>query len=258
MLDFDWTTLLFQIINFLVLLLVLKHFVFRPLDRKLNERGQTISETLQAAQDRETEALRLQREWQERIAAAEKEAEEIVRAAQREAAQVHAALLREARQRLDELTDEMRADLQRQRDEIVAQHFEEILDTVITLAANVVQSVTTRRTHDDLVTNFCASIYQLPQTDVEEYRRLLRGRVPTAFVTTPVALTPEQTQTLTDTLSSLIDRRMELQVTVDPSLVAGIRVRLADKIIDNSVRQQLMRIRDRVRQDFAMHMGATT
>ena len=82
------------------------------------------------------------------------------------------------------------------------------------------------------------------------------GRVSTAFVTTPVSLTAEQTKTLADTLSSLIDRRVELQMQTDPSLVAGIQVRLADKLIDNSVRQQLNRIRERVRRDLITRMGA--
>jgi len=152
----------------------------------------------------------------------------------------------------------MREDFHRQRDEIAAQYYDQILDTIVELSANVVQSVTTRHTHDDLVTNYCASIYQLPQTDVDEYRRAMAGRVPTAFVSTPVALTGDQAKTLSDTLSSLIDRHIELQVRVVPELIAGIQVRLADKLIDNSIRGQLRRIRQRVRNDIVTRLGAET
>ena len=102
------------------------------------------------------------------------------------------------------------------------------------------------------------SLEEEPQEDVEEYRRLMAGRVPIAFVTTPVALTPEQTKTLADTLSSLIDRRVELQVSIDTDLIVGIQVRLADKLIDNSLRQQLDHIRTRAREDLISRLGATT
>lgn len=257
MLDLDWATLLFQIVNFLVLLAILNRFLFQPLRAKLDERGQAVAETLQRARDQEAEAARLRAEWEERLHAFEQQKEEMIHAAQLEAAQKGEEMLAEARERLERLTAEMRADLERQRNEIVVRNYDGILDTIISLAGNVVQSVTTRRTHDDLVTNFAASIYQMPQSDVQEYRRLMAGRVPAAFVTTPVPLTPEQTQTLADTLSSLIDRRVELQVSVDPALIAGIQVRLADKLIDNSVRQQLLRIRDRVRSDLASRLGAS-
>jgi len=249
MLDLDLATVAFQVINFLVLVALLGFFLFRPLRTKINERGRIVSETIQRARDQEAEAAQLRAQWQERMRTIEQQAEEIILAAQREAQAKSADLLREARVRLDRLTEEMRADLERYRNEVVVLHYDEILDTVMVLAGHVVQSVTTRRTHDDLVTNFCASIYQLPQTDVEEYRQIMAGRVPIAFVSTPVALSPEQIRTLEDTLSSLVDQRVALQMTTDPSLVAGIQVRLGDKLIENSIRQQLVRIRGRVQRD---------
>ena len=254
MLELDLATILFQVINFLVLVVVLNRFLFKPLRAKLNERSSTISETLEEARTQETEASRLQAEWEERIQEAEEEAEEIVSAARTEASERSTDLMEEARERLDQMTEEMRLDLYRQRNEIVTRHYDDILDTIIDLSGNVVRSVTTRRAHDDLVTNFAANIYQMSQPDVEEYRRMMRGRVPTAFVVTPVALTADQTETLTDTLSSLIDRRVELDVKEDPSLIAGIQVRLGDKVIDNSIRQQLSEIRGRVREDLISRM----
>jgi F-type H+-transporting ATPase subunit b len=258
MLDLDGATLLFQIINFLVLLWLLNRFLFRPLRQKLGERRTTISDTLQNARDQEVEAAQLRKMWEERQRQAELQAEEILQQAQREAEERRAELLEEARMQMDRLMEDMRSDLERQRDELLAVSYDDILDAIINVSGNVVQSVTTRRTHDDLVTNFAASIFQMPQSEVEEYRQLMAGRVPTAFVTTPVPLTPDQTRTLADTLSSLIDRRIELQVQVEPELVAGLQVRLADKLIDNSVRNQLNRIRERVRKDLMARMGATT
>jgi vacuolar-type H+-ATPase subunit H len=198
----------------------------------------------------------LRSEWEERMRGIEQQAEEIIYQAQQEALQKGAALLEETRKRLDRLTEEMRSDLRRQRDEVIAQHYDDIMDTVIDLSGNVIQSVTTRRTHDDLVTNFAASIFQMPQAEIEQYRRAMAGRTPTAFVATPVALTADQTKTLADTLSSLIDRHVELQMQIDPTLIAGIQVRLADRLIDNSVRQQLSRVRARVYQELISRMGA--
>ena len=255
MLDLEWTTVLFQIVNFLVLLAILNRLLFRPLGAKLTQRGQMLSETLENAGNQEAEAAQLKSEWEERMRDVDKRAEEVVHTAQVEATQKRSEVLREVREHLDRLTTDMREDLRRQRDELVAQNYDSIVDAVVDLSGNVVQAVTTRRTHDDLVTNFAASIFQMPQPEVEEYRRKMVDRVPTAYVTTPVPLTAEQSTTLVDTLSSLIDRRMALHVTIDASLIAGIQVRLADRLIDNSIRQQLGRIRERVYTDLAARLG---
>lgn len=255
MLELDPATLIFQILNFVIILVGLNYLIFRPIRNKLKERDAAIADKLDNAREQEAEAAQLRESWQERVRAMDRETEETIQNAQAEADRKAAQILEEARHRLDELTVQMREDLERQRGEIVAQHYDEILDTIIALSGNVVQSVTTRRTHDDLVTNFCASIYQMAQGEVEAYRRVMAHRVPTAFVATPVPLTQEQTKTVTDTLSSLIDRRVELQVRVQPELIAGIQVRTADKLIDNTILSQLNRIRDRVRGDLMERLG---
>ncbi|MFO7696908.1 MAG: F0F1 ATP synthase subunit delta [Anaerolineae bacterium] len=251
MLDLDWRTLLFQIINFGVLVAILAWLVFKPLKSKLAERGQTISDALQSAQDQEAEAARLRAHWEERRAQAEAHGEEIIRAAETRAQERSAQILSEARLQLDRLTEDMRTDLNHERDEIVSLQFEEILEGVMALSANVIRSVTTRRTHDDMVANFVAGILRTPQEQVQEYRTSMTGRVPTAFVTTPVPLTPEQSRTIADAVSSLLDRRVEIRDSVDVNIIAGIQVRLADRLVENSIRQQLVQIRDKVRAEFA-------
>jgi len=257
MLNIDPANLAFQILNFLVLLGILYYFLFRPLRSKLNERSRDLAEALQNARDQEAEAVQLRAEYEQRMHGLREEADDIIARARQEAAQRGAELMEETRRRIDRLTADMREDLTRQRNEVVAQNYEDMLEAIVDLSANIVQSVTTRRTHDDLVQNFAASIYRLPPEEVNEYRRALEGRFPVAVVTTPVALTADQTQTLTDTLSSLADRHVELQVRVAPELVAGIQVRLANRLLDNTVRQQLNRIRERVREDLVERMGAS-
>jgi F-type H+-transporting ATPase subunit b len=76
MLELDWATLLFQIINFVVLMALLGYFLFRPLRRKLDERGQIIAETLQRARDQEAEAKQLREQWEERMRTVDQQAEE--------------------------------------------------------------------------------------------------------------------------------------------------------------------------------------
>lgn len=251
MLDLDWRTLLFQILNFVVLVIILARLVFRPLKSKLAERRQTIGDALQSAQDQEAEAARLRAHWEERHAQAETHGEEIIRAAQEKARERSAQILNEARHQLDRLTEEMRTDLDHERDEIISMQFEDLLEGVVALSANVIRSVTTRRTHDDLLANFVASILRTPQDEVQEYRTAMVGRSPNAFVSTPVPLTTEQSKTVADALSSLIDRRVEIKDTIDVNIIAGIQVRIADRLLENSIRQQLVEIRDAVRTDFA-------
>jgi F-type H+-transporting ATPase subunit delta len=60
-----------------------------------------------------------------------------------------------------------------------------------------------------------------------------------AHVATPVALTPQQEQQLTDTLSRLYGRQMSLQIEQDPDLLGGLIVRVGGEVIDGSVSSRL-------------------
>jgi len=60
-----------------------------------------------------------------------------------------------------------------------------------------------------------------------------------AHVGTPVALTAQQEQRLTDTLSRLYGRQMSLQIELDPTLLGGLVVRVGGEVIDGSVSGRL-------------------
>jgi F-type H+-transporting ATPase subunit delta len=56
-----------------------------------------------------------------------------------------------------------------------------------------------------------------------------------AHVRTPVRMTAEQEQRLTDSLTRLYGRPISLQVELDPDLLGGLVVRVGGELIDGSV-----------------------
>jgi len=62
-----------------------------------------------------------------------------------------------------------------------------------------------------------------------------RRELSVARIATPVRLTAEQEQRLTDSLSRLYGRPMSLQVELDESLLGGLVVRVGGEVIDGSV-----------------------
>jgi F-type H+-transporting ATPase subunit delta len=61
-----------------------------------------------------------------------------------------------------------------------------------------------------------------------------------AHVGTPVALTAQQEQRLTDTLSRLYGRQMSLQIELNPELLGGLVVRVGGEVIDGSVSSRII------------------
>lgn len=82
----------------------------------------------------------------------------------------------------------------------------------------------------------------------EQYSLLLDQRKGCINVSvhSAVTLTEEQIETLTAALAEKLGATPKLTVTVDPSLVGGLRVQVGDKIYDASVAGALRRFREKM------------
>lgn len=80
------------------------------------------------------------------------------------------------------------------------------------------------------------------------YRQALkqqRGEIDVA-VTSAVPLSPEITARIQDAVGKLTGKKPELQLSVDPALLGGLVLRVADRKIDGSVRTRIARLAERL------------
>ncbi len=63
---------------------------------------------------------------------------------------------------------------------------------------------------------------------------------------TPASLSAKDEAALTAMLESRLKRKIELTVRVEPDLIAGLRVRARDLVLDNTVRSRLNTMREQL------------
>ena len=250
MLQIDPLRILFQAINFLVLVFLLYRLLFRPVMKAVGERSARTKALIESAQREREEAQALRRDFEERRQRVEAEADEMVSQARQRAEEEHRAIVEAARQEAEEVIGEARAQAHRERYQLISQHYEAVLDAILDVSGRLVGRVVPDAGHDALVSQLSERIYQLGResmAQVETFRRSLVGREADALLTTARPLSPEQQGQLARTLTALADRHVNLRIEQDPELVAGLRVRMGDMMIDNSIGGELERLRDAVR-----------
>ena len=67
-------------------------------------------------------------------------------------------------------------------------------------------------------------------------------------VTTAVPLTPDEVTSLVSTLATKSGKKIELESKVDPGLIGGMIVIMADEIIDGSIRYGLSRLEEQLQK----------
>ena len=75
--ELSWTTFVLEMINFLVLVWILKRFLYKPVLRAIAERKTAIDKTLADAQTRQAGGQALEQQYQNRLAEWESEKEKL-------------------------------------------------------------------------------------------------------------------------------------------------------------------------------------
>jgi F-type H+-transporting ATPase subunit delta len=68
-----------------------------------------------------------------------------------------------------------------------------------------------------------------------------------ADVRTAIALDDAQKKELADALSKATGKKVEIKVTVDPSVIGGVYAKVGDTVIDGTVKRRLQQLKDQVR-----------
>ncbi len=230
---------LVQIISFLVMVVILRAWAYKPILKMLEDRRNRIAQGLEDA-----------RVAADARANAEKEAEEVLTKAQQDAA----VRVREATERAEEATREIKAEAETDAAEIrqaanaeaeqaKGQALGELRGQVAALAIAAAQkligeALDEKRQHA-LIEEFFSGVKEGKVTLLEG--EALAGA--NAEVTSALPLTNDEQDTVRSEIVERMGSGATISFRVDPGILGGLVIRVGDKVLDSSVSGKLQGLR---------------
>ncbi len=112
---FDWFTIFAQIVNFLILVALLKHFLYGRILRAIDSRESAIKGRLAEAEENLHQAELEKQDFQKRLHELEDARDAMLSQSQQDADRKRLDLMKKAREEISALEDRWRADLERER-----------------------------------------------------------------------------------------------------------------------------------------------
>ena len=152
------STIIFAIVNFAILVVGLKVFLYKPVCNMLDSRREEVINNLNSAEEAKLEAQKLKDEYAAQIQNARAEAQDIINQAAKIGEQTKADIVTEAREEASRLTAKAQAEIAREKTEALNEIRNEIADLAVLAASKVVGKTIDVADHQNMVTNFVKEV----------------------------------------------------------------------------------------------------
>lgn len=156
-LGINWVLLIAQLVNVVLLVWLLKRFLYAPVLNMLNERTKRIQDSLSEADKVRAQMAEAQRDNEAELVRARHEAAAIVSQAQERARAQEQEIIAQARQEADRIRADAREQALRERDQMIGDLKSQVA-TLVTQTATRVLGAELQSNHDKLIEESLANL----------------------------------------------------------------------------------------------------
>jgi len=226
--------LIVQIINFTILLLILRAWVYKPIVGLMKKRQATIAQGLEDARVAAEARAHAEEEAQHILTKAQSEAAEKVREATIRAESVELEIKAQAEADATKIREEAANDAAMERDRILADMRGQVASLAMAAAQKLVGEALDEKRQHALIDEFFSGVKSGKVVVLEEAD--LRGV--SAEIISALPLTDKEKEVVQQDIVSRIGAQT-VAFRVDPNILGGLVVKVGDKVLDGSVAGQL-------------------
>ncbi|MFO8102122.1 MAG: F0F1 ATP synthase subunit B [Dehalococcoidia bacterium] len=150
-LGITWTGFVAQLVCFLVLLVILSKFAYKPLQRMLDERSARIKAGLEKSEEAERYAIEMDEAIKSEREAARKEGQELIAQAKETAELRREEYIAQAKQEAEALLERARSEIQLEKDQALEELRAQFADLTILAAGKVINEELDKEKHRRLI-----------------------------------------------------------------------------------------------------------
>lgn len=252
----DWFTFAAQIVNFLILVWLLRRFLYGPIVTAMAEREERIADRFEEAREKEetaeAEAARYRQKQEELASIREVKIEE----AEREAHERRRELVEEAREEVDRLEEQWTEALRRERDTFLHDLAQRVSRETLTLVRQALQELADADLERQVIRVFIDRLDAMDEEGREKVTEAVEAETGDVLIRTAFELDDDQRQALTDALRDVTGGEPTPDFERDDEFGVGIELRAGGRKIAWSLDSYISDLKDRIRTRIDAEIGA--
>jgi len=240
--SFDWTTFVLEFVNFIVLVWILRRFLYRPVRDVVQARQRTIEEQLRLADRARIEALAAKEAFERNMADWEREKTLARSELEKEIARERLRLMEKLEEENSERRAKERAQEERERQEWRRTTEQQALDLGSRFVVKLLERLASPALEAKLVSLALSDLGELPKAELEKLRSALAEDE--IEVSSAHSLGEDRRLALIRAIEQAAGAEVKPLFKEDPSLLAGLRIHAGSWILSANLRDELKFFRD--------------
>lgn len=150
--------ILATIINFGILYLILKHYLFKPVNNAIDSRQNEIISNINKAEEDRIKAEELRKENEDKLRQAKQEGKTIVEDYKVKADKVSSDILQEARQEAEAIIERAKVEAEREKEKAADEVKTQVVDLAVLLSSKALEKSVDEEQHRRLIKDFIAKV----------------------------------------------------------------------------------------------------
>jgi F-type H+-transporting ATPase subunit b len=234
----DWFTIIAQIVNFLILVALLKYFLYGRILQAMDQRQEKIAARLAEAEQWRLEAEEERHHYKARLDDLELQQADILAQARKEADSERKKLLNEAREEVEVARSRWYEAIEREKTAFLQDLQQRAGRQVYNITRRALADLATAELEQQIVEVFCRRLQELPLEKRQELVDALKSSTEVT-ITSAFSLTEEVKQKINSILKVYLPDGLEVHYQTSPDVISGIELKVRGHKIAWSLDQYL-------------------
>jgi F-type H+-transporting ATPase subunit b len=235
----DWFTVIAQAINFLILVWLMKRFLYRPILRAIDEREKKIAAELADADAKRVEAKQERDEYVRKNAELDQQREELIRKATNEAELLRQRLIQEARQAADEFSAKRQESMQSEARNLNQALLQRTQQEVFSIARKTLVDLAGTSLEERMSEAFTERLRDINSPAKTELADAVTSDVEPAVIRSAFPLPAKQREAIQQAIDETFETEVRVLFETAPEIVSGIELTAGGKKLAWSIADYL-------------------
>jgi F-type H+-transporting ATPase subunit b len=242
----DWFTVIAQIVNFLVLVALLKHFLYDRIIGVMEEREEKIKARLDDAEEKKEEAQQEADKYQQKIKELEDNREKKLAEIKEEAERRRKELVQRAREESESLRQQWQESVRKEKDSFLRELRQLTSRQVYHVARRALEDLVEADLQEQVVHAFVDRLKKLEDRQREKISEALREDKNGMVIESGFDLPSKARRNITRTVHEYIADEIEVTYETSPDIMLGIQIKGPGSKIAWSLRGYMQDLEEKV------------